>query len=295
MEKLTSRSVLIEVLKKSGFYTKKSLGQNFLINGSVCEAIVNESKIKDSDIIVEIGPGLGTLTQYILEKGKDVLAIELDSKAIPILKENTMEFGELKVIENDFLKIDLAEEIKKVFPDYESREVKILANLPYYITTPIITKVLECNEFVTSLTIMVQKEVGERMIASHSTKAYGALTLFVNYHSEISKVCDVTQMDFLPPPKVESMVVKLNVKKEKELLGKEEKRYFALVKSGFNMRRKTILNSFLNAFGGNKELLKEVLLKCEYKENLRAENLSMDDYIKIVKKWSEIEDGFSSI
>lgn len=209
-DKLTDIGTLKRSLKAHGFFTKKALGQNFLVSSSVAKAIVNGAGITEEDIVVEIGPGIGSLTQYILEKTDRVLAIELDQKAIPVLLENTRK--DLAVIGEDVLKVDIKEAVDRTFPD--GGKVKVVANLPYYITTPILMYLLEEMTGIDSVTVMVQKEVGLRMLASPGGKIYGALTLAVNYYGEPSLVVDVPKGCFYPIPKVDSCVIHLKTRKE---------------------------------------------------------------------------------
>ena len=278
--KLTDINTLKPLLRAKEFYTKKGLGQNFLINEQVAREIVASPQILPEDIVVEIGPGVGSLTQYLVEKTPHVLAVEIDKKAIPLLQENVAPFGNLSIVEGDILKIDLAEIIKSHFGDIK-KKIKVVANLPYYITTPILMQLLEKYDFIESITVMVQKEVGERMIAEAGTKAYGALTLAINYHTECEPVVAVDSQSFYPAPKVDSMVLKMNVREEKLLSKEVEKIYFQLVRCGFNQRRKTFSNSLLPFFNGDKELTKAFLKELDIDEKRRGETLKMTEYIQM--------------
>lgn len=278
--RLTDVQVLKPLLRAKGFYTKKGLGQNFLIDNQVAEAIIESADITSEDIVLEIGPGVGSLTQYLVEKTSRVLAVEIDRNAIPLLKENVAAFGPLTVVEADILKIDLKEVLESHFGPMD-RGIKVVANLPYYITTPILMMLLETYDFIESITVMVQKEVGERMIAKEGTKAYGALTLAINYHTICGKVVGVNSDSFYPAPKVDSMVLKMTVKEKKPLDKAKEKIFFQLVRCGFNQRRKTLTNSLLPFFNGDKEAVRKFLRLGNVDEKRRGETLSLDEYIHL--------------
>ena len=286
--KLTDINTLKPLLRSKGFYTKKGLGQNFLINEEVVRAIVESPQITPEDIVVEIGPGVGSLTQYLVEKTPKVLAVEIDQKAIPLLKENVAPFGPLSIVDGDILKIDLAEKLKSQFGDIQ-KKIKVVANLPYYITTPILLLLLEKYDFIESITVMVQKEVGERMIAEAGTKAYGALTLAIKYHTECVPVVPVDSQSFYPPPKVDSMVLKMHVREE-TLLSKDVKKiFFQLVRCGFNQRRKTLANSLLPFFNGDKSKTKAFLRELNIDDKRRGETLEIAEYIQMANvAWREL-------
>ncbi len=264
------------------FYTKKGLGQNFLVNEGIALEIIGEADIGENDIVLEIGPGVGSLTRYLLARAKKVVAVELDKNAIPLLEKNTKEFNNLEIINADILKVDL----HKIFE--ESTKIKVVANLPYYITSPILMYLLENDFGMESITVMVQKEVGMRILANPGTKSYGVLTLAVKYYAEASLVTNVDKENFFPIPKVDSVVIKLNLKDQYQLLDKDqEMKFFQLIKSGFGMRRKNMLNSFAGIFGGDKNAVKEFLDKGNIDGKRRAETLSIEEYIKLTKLRSE--------
>ena len=285
--KLTDNNTLKLVLRIKDFYTKKGLGQNFLINEQVAREIIESLQISSEDIVIEIGPGVGSLTQYLVEKTPHVLAVEIDKKAIPLLRENVQQFGSLSIVEGDILKIDLEKSIKSHFGDLK-KKIKVVANLPYYITTPILMLLLEKYDFIESITVMVQKEVGERMIAEAGTKAYGALTLAINYHTECVPICSVDSQSFYPAPKVDSMVLKMNIRQQKLLSKEVEKIFFQLVRCGFNQRRKTLSNSLLPFFMGDKEETRAFLKSLNIDEKRRGETLKKTEYIQMANvAWKE--------
>ena len=226
------------LLKNNGLKANKKLGQNFLINEEIIEKIIEKANVNKDDVIIEIGPGLGSLTAKLLENAKKVIAIELDSNMVNLLKNRFSLYDNFELIENDVLKVDLKEIVNK----YES--VKVVANLPYYITTPIVMKLLEDKLNLKSITVMVQKEVGERFCATPNSKDYGAITLSINYYTIPKIIIDVPKENFNPMPEVDSCVINLEVRKEPPVKLNDEKKFFKLIKAGFSQRRKTINNSF---------------------------------------------------
>ena len=260
-----------ELVKKYNFKFSKSLGQNFLIDDSVLTDIVEGADVDDKDFIIEIGPGVGTLTAKLLMKAKRVTSIELDNDLIPILQEELGEYENFNLIHNDALKVDFNE----LIGDEES--VKLVANLPYYVTTPIIVKLLKDGYNFKSLTIMIQKEVAERIDAQPNCKEYGALSVLVQYYCNTSIVRRVAPSCFIPRPKVESIVIRLDRLKEPRVKTKDEKIMFELVRAGFNMRRKTLWNA-AKAFGLSKEKLEEAFEKSGIDPKRRAETLSIQEF-----------------
>lgn len=268
------REETIAILNKYGLRANKKLGQNFLINESIIYDIVKKANVTKEDLVIEIGPGLGSLTKELINNAKKVIAIELDPNMIDILKSRFGIFDNFEVIYGDVLKIDLEELIK----GYDS--VKVVANLPYYITTPIIMKLLEDKLKIKSITVMVQKEVGERICATHKDKEYGAITVSVQYYSEPQIIIDVPKENFLPAPEVDSCVIRLDMREKPLVSLKDEKLFFRLVKGAFTQRRKTINNS-LTCSGKSKEEIMAALNKLGIDSKLRAENLSIQQYADI--------------
>lgn len=261
------------LLNKYRLKANKSLGQNFLINESIIEGIVEVAEVNPDDVIIEIGPGLGSLTSKLADNAKRVIAIELDTNMVEILNERFSLYDNVEIIHNDIMKTDL----KALIGDETS--VKIVANLPYYITSPIVMKLLEEELNIKSITVMVQKEVGERFCAKPNGKEYGAITVSINYYSEPSIVLDVPKDNFNPIPEVDSCVVQLKLKDKKVDL-KDKKLFFRLIKMAFSQRRKNIGNS-LTGVGISKAEVKTMLEELELDINLRAENLSLDEYVQI--------------
>ncbi|WP_455804606.1 16S rRNA (adenine(1518)-N(6)/adenine(1519)-N(6))-dimethyltransferase RsmA [Clostridium butyricum] len=260
-----------ELVKKYNFKFSKSLGQNFLIDDSVLTDIVDGASVDDKDFIIEIGPGVGTLTAKLLMKAKKVTSIELDNDLIPILQEELGEHENFDLIHNDALKVDF----NSLIGDEPS--VKLVANLPYYVTTPIIVKLLKDGYNFKSLTIMIQKEVAERINAEPNCKEYGALSVLVQYYCNTSIVRRVAPSCFIPRPKVESIVIRLYRLEAPRVNVKDENLMFALVRAGFNMRRKTLWNA-TKTFNLSKEKLEEAFEKSGIDPKRRAETLSIEEF-----------------
>lgn len=273
------------IMKKYNIKANKSLGQNFLIDEEVVRTIVENSKISKEDFVIEIGPGLGTLTKYLLEKAKKVTCIELDKKMIRILEDRFKLYDNFEVLNQDVLKVDLKTLIEKTKENKEIKNVKVVANLPYYITTPIIMKLLEEQLDLESITVMIQKEVAERLIAIPGEKNTGAITYSVYYYSNAEGILEVPNNSFIPEPEVTSEVIKLNIRKEPPVEVKNRELMFKIVKNAFMQRRKTLVNALTNTkvFASKEEginILKEVNLD----ENIRAENLRIEDFANIANK-----------
>ena len=272
------------IMKKYGIRANKSLGQNFLISNEVVEKIINASDIKENDLVIEIGPGLGTLTKFLLQKAKKVLCVELDKKMIKILNDRFSDYNNFELINEDILKVNL----KKIIEDNKKTEqianVKIVANLPYYITTPIIMKLLEEKLDIESITVMIQKEVADRLIEIPGGKNTGAITYTVYYYCESEKIIEVPNNSFIPEPDVTSEVIKMNLRKEPAVKTQEPKIMFMIIKSAFMQRRKTLLNALTNTkvFINKNEGL-NILKKLNLNENIRAEELSIQDFANIAK------------
>ena len=269
------------ILTKYHITANKNLGQNFLINDEVIEKTIEAANISNEDLIIEIGPGLGTLTSKMVEKAKKVIAVELDRKMIIILKERFSLYENLEIINEDILKVDLQKIINKEKQENKIKTVKIVANLPYYITTPIIMKLLEERLEIESITVMVQKEVAERLLAKPGEKNAGAITYSVAYYAETEKVIEVKNDSFIPAPEVDSEVIKLTLRKSSPVKVKNEEKFFKLIKVSFMQRRKTFLNGVSNSGIVEKEKLKEILEELGIPENIRGENLSLEQFAKI--------------
>lgn len=272
------------IMKKYGIRANKNLGQNFLINNEVVEKIVSGSEISQEDMIIEIGPGLGTLTKYLLEKAGKVLCIELDTRMIKILKDRFSNCENFEVINQDVLKVNLNEIIKENKKDGKIKSVKVVANLPYYITTPIIMKLLEDKLDIESITVMIQKEVADRLIEIPGGKNTGAITYTVYYYCESEKIMEVPNSSFIPEPEVTSEVIKMNLRDKPVVELENPKVMFMIIKSAFMQRRKTLLNALTNTkVFINKQEGIEVLKKLNLNENVRAETLSIYDFANITK------------
>ena len=272
------------IMKKYNIKANKSLGQNFLINDEVIENIVKSSNLSKEDMVIEIGPGLGTLTKRLLEEAGKVLCVELDKKMINILQDRFVENAKFEVINEDILKVDLNQIIKENKKDNNIKNVKIVANLPYYITTPIIMKLLEEKLKIESITVMIQKEVADRLIEIPGGKNTGAITYTVYYYCESEKIMEVPNSSFIPEPEVTSEVIKMNLRKTPAVELENPKIMFMIIKSAFMQRRKTLLNALTNSkVFINKEEGTQILNKLNLDINIRAESLSIQDFANIAK------------
>lgn len=272
------------IMSKYKIRANKSLGQNFLINSEVVESIVNSSEITSEDMVIEIGPGLGTLTKYLLEKAGKVLCIELDKKMINILQDRFFMYDNFELINADVLKIDLNKIICENKNGGKIKNVKIVANLPYYITTPIIMKLLEEKLDIKSITVMIQKEVAERLIEIPGGKNTGAITHTVYYYCKSKKIMEVPNSSFIPEPDVTSEVIRMDLRESPVVDIKNPNIMFRIIKCAFMQRRKTLLNSLTNAkIFNNKEEGAKILKKLDLNENVRAEELSLQDFANIAK------------
>lgn len=276
-KRLYSPKYVKEILSKYGFEFSKSLGQNFLIDGNIVRKIAEKANITGEDYILEIGPGIGTLTEELAQRAKKVVAIELDKNLMPILDETLGEYKNVEIINGDVLKVDLKRIIEEKL---DNGPVKVVANLPYYVTTPIITKLLESNLNLDSIIVMVQKEVAERMKAKPGSKDYGSLSVYVNFFSIPEIIIHVPKTVFMPQPKVDSAVIKLDIKKNLPDIDRDK--FFRVIRAAFSKRRKTLLNSLSSyGFDIDKETIRETLENININPEIRAENLSVEDFIKI--------------
>ena len=270
------------IMKKYNIRANKNLGQNFLINEEVVKNIVGCSNIEKEDLVIEIGPGLGTLTKYLLEKAGKVISIELDTKMLQILEDRFSLYDNFELINNDVLKVDLKNIIKKEKAEGKIKNVKIVANLPYYITTPIIMKLLEEELELESITVMIQKEVADRLIAIPGEKNTGAITYSVYYYASSEAIIEVPNSSFIPEPEVTSKVIKLNIRKEPIVTPRDKEKMFKIIKYAFTQKRKTLLNSLTNnGIFENKKKGTEILNSLGIKENVRPEELSLKDFARI--------------
>ena len=274
------------IMKKYNIKANKSLGQNFLIDNNVVEKIVENSNICKDDLVIEIGPGLGTLTKILLEKASKVICIELDKKMINILLDRFKLYDNFELLHNDILKVDLNSIIKKEKEISNIKSVKVVANLPYYITTPIIMKLLEDELDLTSITVMVQKGVADRLIEIPGGKNTGAITYSVFYYASSESILEVPKNAFIPEPEVTSKVIKLEIRKEPPVKVKSKKIMFKIIKSSFMQRRKTLLNALTNAkVFLNKEDGIKILNKLNLPIDIRAEKLTLQDFANITDEF----------
>lgn len=273
------------IMKKYKIKANKSLGQNFLINQNVVDKIVESSQITKDDLVIEIGPGLGTLTKELLEKAGKVICIELDKKMIKILTDRFSLYENFEVIHEDVLRIHLNKIIKTEKEKNGFQSAKVVANLPYYITTPIIMKLLEDRLDLESITVMIQKEVADRLIAIPGKKETGAITYTVYYYATAEGVLEVPNDSFIPEPEVTSKVIKLTLRKEPPVEVKSRGVMFKIIKSAFMQRRKTLLNALTNTkvFMSKEEGI-EILKELNLDENVRAENLTLENFAEITNK-----------
>ncbi|TCS80173.1 16S rRNA (adenine(1518)-N(6)/adenine(1519)-N(6))-dimethyltransferase RsmA [Tepidibacillus fermentans] len=279
--RISTPTKTMEILKKYDFHFKKSLGQNFLIEPSILDKIVSSAKIDETVGVIEIGPGIGALTQKLAEKAGKVVAIEIDQRLIPILEETLAAYRNVELIHGDILKISLNELLSNQFSEFET--IKVVANLPYYITTPIIMSLLEQKLQIASITVMIQKEVAERILAKAGGKDYGTLTLAVDYYAEAKIVMQVPKTVFVPKPNVDSAIIQLKIRKQPPVQVEDENFFFRVIKASFAQRRKTIINNLIhNLFGKDKKEQLEILLKSiDIDPNRRAETLNIGEYARL--------------
>lgn len=265
------------IIDKYGFRFSKSLGQNFLIDGNLVRNIVKGADITKEDYVLEIGPGIGTLTEELALNAKKVVAVELDDTLLPVLDETLEKYDNVEIIHGDILKTD----VKKIIEEkLGGGPIKVVANLPYYVTTPIISKLIEDNLNIDAIIVMVQKEVADRMAAGPGSKTYGSLSVFVNFYSNPEIILRVPKTVFMPQPKIDSAVIRLNIKDDLPNIDRDK--FFQVVKAGFSKRRKTILNSLSTyGFAIEKDVIRQSLETANIKTNERAENLSIEDFMNI--------------
>lgn len=276
----------IEVLQKYNFNFQKKFGQNFLIDGNILDKIVDAAEITEEDCVLEIGPGIGTMTQYLAERAKMVIAVEIDKNLIPILQDTLSSYNNVTVINEDILKVD----INRIVDEQNGgRPIKVVANLPYYITTPIIMALFENHVALQSITIMVQKEVADRMQVGPGTKDYGALSLAVQYYAYPEIVVRVPASCFMPRPNVDSTVIRLTRYEKPPVEVKDEAYLFAVIRASFNQRRKTLVNGLTNAanLGISKEKIIEVLEQMGLSLTIRGETLTLGQFAELSNRLVE--------
>ena len=279
-EKLSDPKKTIEVIQKYQFAFQKRFGQNFLIDAHVLEKIVSAAGITKDDCVLEIGPGIGTMTQYLAESAGQVIAVEIDTNLLPILADTLKDYSNVKVINQDILKVDINELVKEY---NNGRPIKVVANLPYYITTPIIMGLFESNVPIDNITVMVQKEVADRMQVGPGTKDYGALSLAVQYYAEPYIVANVPPNCFIPRPNVGSAVIRLTRYQEPPVQVKDPKLMFKLIRASFNQRRKTLQNGLNNSpeISFSKEEITKAIESLGVSPSVRGEALSLEQFAQL--------------
>ena len=273
---LCSYNEISSMLKRHGFTFSKALGQNFIINERICPAMAQSLNANENTGVLEIGPGIGVLTKELCSVAGKVVSVELDNRLFPILSETLSDCGNIEIVEGDALKMDLNALIDEKFTGMS--DIKVCANLPYYITSPIIMKLIESKLPVSEIVVMVQKEAADRLAAQIGSRESGALTVAAQYYAEIEKLFDVSRGSFMPQPKVDSAVIKLSVRKEPPVRAENEKRFFEIVRAAFAQRRKTALNSLSSSLNIPKDKVRAALEKIGRNENDRAERFSMDEF-----------------
>ena len=278
MENLSNISVIRDVLSRHGFSFSKGLGQNFLINPTVCPRMAEMGNAQPGWGMIEIGAGVGVLTAELAQRADKVVCIEIDSRLLPILDETLAEYDNIKIVNQDVLKVDLHKLIAEEFPNMP---VAVCANLPYYITSPIIMNLLESRLPISSLTVMVQKEAAQRICAMPGSREVGAVSIAVRYYCEPKVLFQVSRGSFMPAPDVDSTVIRLDIRKQPEVDVKKEEDFFRVVKAAFSQRRKTLSNTLSSGLSMNKTQIAELLERAGVASNLRAEQLSMQQFADI--------------
>lgn len=280
MAELGNPQNTIEVLQKYRFNFQKKFGQNFLIDTHVLDKIIDASGVTEDDFVLEIGPGIGTMTQYLCERAREVVAVEIDKNLIPILSDTLKNYSNVTVINEDILKLDIC---KLAEEKNQGRPIKVVANLPYYITTPIIMGLFESHVPIDSITIMVQKEVAERMQEGPGSKEYGALSLAVQYYAKPEIVANVPPNCFMPRPNVGSAVIRLTRHEKPPVEVEDEKLMFRIIRASFNQRRKTLANGLNNSpeIHLPKEVIQESIVSLGVPENIRGEALSLEQFAEL--------------
>ncbi len=274
MSNLSDIGVIKNILNKHGFTFSKALGQNFIINPGVCPRIAEEGGAREGIGVIEVGAGIGVLTAELAKRADKVVCIELDERLFPVLDETLADFDNIKIIHGDILKVDLQKIIEEEFGDMP---VTVCANLPYYITSPVIMKLLESKLPIEAITVMVQKEAAQRLCANVGSRDSGAVTVAVNYYAEAQKLFDVSRGSFMPSPNVDSAVIRLDIRQNPPVEVSDEKFFFSMVKSAFAQRRKTASNGISAGTGISKGTVIEAIENCGMNPSVRAESLSMEE------------------
>lgn len=283
MENLSNLSVIRDIMDRFGFSFSKSLGQNFLVNPSVCPRIAEMGGADEETGVLEIGTGFGVLTHELAKRAKKVVAVELDSRLLPVLDYTLKEHDNVKIVHGDILKVDLAALFQE---EFAGMKVVVCANLPYYITSPVIMALLEKRLPISAITVMVQKEAADRLCAPMPSRACGAVTAAVRYYSEPRMLFPVSRGSFTPPPNVDSAVIRLDIRSDLPLDGEEEAQFFALVRGAFSQRRKTLQNNLSSSLGLTKPQVAAALEEIGVKPTARAEELSMEQLLALRKALS---------
>jgi len=285
MKSLSSPRIVKEIVEKHKFKFSKGLGQNFLIDDNILEKIVEGAEITEDDVVIEVGPGIGTLTQHIASVAKKVIAIEIDDTLIPILQETLADYDNIKVVHEDILKVDIK---KLISEEFGNQRPKVVANLPYYLTTPIIMRFLEEQIPVSDIVVMIQKEVADRMVSKPNCKAYGSLSVAVQYYCEPSVVAKVPRTVFIPQPNVDSTVIRLKILEHPSVEVINHDLFLRTVRSGFGKRRKTLLNALSSGtLGLDKETVQSALEEAEIDPKRRAETLSIHEFAHLANVITE--------
>lgn len=288
MAYLGTPSATKEIINKYSFAFQKKFGQNFLIDSNVLESIIRGAEITKDDFVLEIGPGIGTMTQYLCEAARQVVAVEIDKMLIPILEDTLSEYDNVEVINQDVLKVDIKSLAKE---KNNGKPIKVVANLPYYITTPIIMGLFESGVPIDSITIMVQKEVADRMQTGPGSKDYGALSLAVQFYATAKVILNVSATCFMPRPNVDSAVIKLTRHKEPTINVADEKLMFKIIRASFNQRRKTLVNGLKNSpeLSFSKEQIVKAIEKIGKPETIRGEALTLEEFAELANAFTELK------
>ena len=287
MDQLSNIGVIKDVLRRHDFTFSKALGQNFLVNPSVCPRIAEMGNAREGFGVIEIGTGIGVLTNELAKRADKVVAIEIDERLLPVLEETLAEHDNVKIINNDVMKVDLHKLIEE---EFQGLSVAVCANLPYYITSPILMMLLEERLPITSITVMVQKEAGARLCAPVGTRDMGAVTVAVNYFSKPKILFNVSRGSFMPSPNVDSCVVRFDIREQTPQGVTDEAVFFRTVKAAFSQRRKTLVNSVSSSLGADKSAVLEAVQKSGLKENVRPEQLTMEQHIAFSEELRKILD-----